>query len=381
MKHLARLAAACAVAFATTAQADITVGILLSQTGPAASLGIPERNTVEVLKPMLGGQKVKFVMLDDASDTTTAVKHAKKMVDEDKVDVILGPSITPTSLALLPVIGPGQTPMISLAGSGAVVLPLEGDRRWAFKLAPNESTMGEYIFDDMKAHGRKSLAYIAFGTAFGESFVKEMDKLAPKYDVKVVGNERYQPTDTSVTAQVLKVMGANPDAVLIAASGTPAALPVGELKKRGYKGQVYLQQGVANPDFLRVGGKDLDGSLFPVSPVLVAEQLPDANPVKKPAVEYVTAYEGKYGPGTRSLFGATLWDAWIVLDRAIPVALKGGQPGTQAFRTALRDVIEHSGEVVAAQGVFNITDKDHNGTDRRAQVLVRIENGKWVLVK
>jgi branched-chain amino acid transport system substrate-binding protein len=381
MKFLSTLAcAACMMGLASHARADITVGVLLSQTGPAASLGIPERNTVEVLRPTLGGQKVRLVVLDDASDTTTAVRLGKKLVDEDKVDVILGPTITPTSLALLPVVGAAQTPMISLAGSGSVVIPAEGDRRWAFKLAPNESTMGEYIFESMKAKKQKTLAYIAFATAFGESFVKEMDKLAPKYDVKIVANERYLPTDTSVTAQALKVMATNPDAVLIAASGTPAAQPVTELKKRGYKGQIYLQQGVANPDFLRVGGRDLDGSLFPVSPVLVAEQLPDANPVKKPAIEYVKAFEGKYGPGTRSLFGATLWDAWILLDKSVPVAMKAAKPGTAEFRKALRDALERSGEVVAAQGVFNLSEKDHNGTDRRAQVLVRIENGKWVLV-
>ncbi len=368
-------------ASAIGARADMTIGVVLSLTGNAASLGIPERNTVQLLPPTLGGEKVRYIVLDDASDPTSAVNQGRKLVAEEKVDAIIGPSITPTSLALLEVAGSTQTPLFSLAGSGSIVLPPEGNRRWAFKLAPNEPTMGEYIFDHMKAANQKTLGYIAFNTAFGESFVKEMDKLAATRGVKVVSDERYGATDTSVTSQVLKLMAANPDAVIIAASGTPAALPILELRKRGYKGQIYAQQGVANADFLRVGGRDLNGVLFPVSPVLVAEQLSAGDPIKKVAMDYVTRYEGKYGVGNRSLFGATLWDVYLLLDKAVPVALKKGQPGTPAFRTALRDAVETSSEVVGSQGVFHITEKDHNGTDRRAQVLVKIEDGKWLLIK
>jgi branched-chain amino acid transport system substrate-binding protein len=382
--HHAMAAAAVAAGlagFAASALAEIKVGVLLSLTGPGASLGIPEKNTIEVLPPTLGGQPARYIVLDDTTDTVAATKQARRLVEEDKVDLIIGPSVTPTSLAALEVAGASGTPMISLAGSGAIVLPPEGARRWAFKLAPNEPTMGAYIFDHMQVTNRKTLAYIGFNTAFGESFIKEMNKIAVERGVKVLTDERYAPTDIAVTAQVLKVMAGNPDAVIVAASGTAGALPVIELKKRGYAGQIYLQQGIANADFLRVGGRDVDGSLFPVSPVLVAEQLPASNPVRAVALDYLARYEGKYGTGSRSLFGATAWDAYVLVDKAVPKALAKGQPGTPEFRTALRDALEQSRDVVGAQGVFNLSDKDHNGTDRRAQVLVRIENGRWVLVK
>ncbi|HSW07326.1 ABC transporter substrate-binding protein [Aquabacterium sp.] len=360
------------------APATIKVGVLLSLSGPGASLGIPEKNTIEVLPPTLGGQPVRYIVLDDATDTVGATKHARRLVEEDKVDLIIGPTVTPTSLAALEVAGAAQTPMISLAGSGAIVLPPEGARRWAFKLAPNEPTMGAYIFDHLQAAQRKTLAYIGFNTAFGDSFIKEMNKIAAERGIKVLADERYAPNDITVAAQVLKVSAANPDAVIIAASGTAGALPVIELKKRGYKGQIYLQQGIANADFLRVGGRDLDGCLFPVSPVLVAEQLPASNPVRAVALDYLARYEGKFGSGSRSLFGATAWDAYVLLDKAVPKALAKAAPGTPEFRTALRDALEQSRDVVGAQGVFSLSERDHNGTDRRAQVLVRIESGKWV---
>jgi branched-chain amino acid transport system substrate-binding protein len=382
MKWQSMLAAAAAVlGLAGAARAEIKVGVLLSLTGPGASLGIPEKNTIEVLPPTLGGQPVRYLVLDDATDTVAATKQARRLVEEEKVDLVIGPSVTPTSLAALEVFGAAQTPMISLAGSGAIVLPPEGSRRWAFKLAPNEPTMGAYIFDHLRSTQRKTLAYIGFNTAFGESFIKEMNKIAAERGVKVLADERYAPNDVSVTAQTLKVVSAQPDAVIVAASGTAGALPVIELRKLNYKGQIYLQQGIANADFLRVGGRDVDGCLFPVSPVLVAEQLPAENPVRAVALDYLARYEGKYGSGSRSLFGATAWDAWVLADKAVPAALAKGAPGSVAFRTALRDALEQSRDVVGAQGVFSLSEKDHNGTDRRAQVLVRIEGGKWVLVK
>lgn len=368
-------------ASAFSAHADLKIGVVVSETGGGASLGIPAHNTIKVLPPTLGGQKVNYIVLNDASDTTQAVRQARKLVEEDHVDAIIGPSLTPTSLAMLEVIGPGQTPMFSLAGSGVIAVPQEGHRRWAFKLAPNESTMGDYIFDNLEAAHRKTIAYIAYSNSYGEAFVKEIDKVRAKRGLSVVADERYSPTDTSVSPQVLKVISAHPDAVFLAVVGSTGALPVIELRKRGYKGLIYMTQGIASPDFVRVGGRDVDGVMFPVSPALVAEQLPDANPVKKVAMDYVTTYENKWGAGTRSLFGAAVWDSYVLLDNAVPVALKTAQPGTPAFRTALRDALEHTGEVVGAEGVFNMTPTDHIGNDRRALVLVKIEQGKWVLIK
>lgn len=363
------------------AHADITIGVILSLTGPGASLGIPEKNTVELMPTSLAGQKLKFIILDDASDTTTAVKNAQKLVVEDKIDMLIGPSISPTSVAVLDTIGRAEVPMVSLAGGDVIVLPQEGARRWAFKMAPPEAVQGRSIFDHFQKNGGKTIAFIAVANAFGESWTSGVNRLTEARKIKTVLIEKYNANDTSVTAQVLKVVAANPDAVLIASFGTPAALPVIELRRRGYKGAIYLNQGVANNDFLRVGGKDLDGSYTPVAPALVAEQLADSDPIKKVAMEWVTAYEGKHGPGSRSLFGATAWDAFLILKEVAPAALKAGAPGTAAFRRALRDGFERITNLVTSQGVYSMSGKDHVGADARAQVLVRIENGKWVLVK
>jgi len=380
MKMLLRLCVVAASVFsAASAQADLKIGVLISLTGYGAALGAPARNTVELLPTTLGGQKVEYIVADDTSDTTVATRQARRFVEELHVDAIIGTSITPTSLAVLPIVGASQTPLISLSGSGTIIVPQAGDKRWAFKLAPNESTMGERIFADIRARKFKTLAYVAFSNAYGESFVCEMNTLAGKYGVKVVADERYGGNDTSVTSQVLKILAARPDAVFIAAASSPAALPLLELKNRGYAGQVYLQQGVASADFLRLVGRNGDGALLPVAPVLVAEQLPDSNPVKKPGVEFTSKYEAKFGAGTRSLFGATLWDAYLLLDKAVPAALKVGQPGTAPFRTALRDSLEKGGTVVGTQAVFSLTETDHNGTDDRSQVLVKIDNGRWLL--
>ena len=363
------------------AHADITIGVILSLTGPGASLGIPEKNTVELMPTSLAGQKVKFIILDDASDTTTAVRNAQKLIVEDKIDMLIGPSISPTSVAVLDTIGRAEVPMVSLAGGDVIVVPQEGARRWAFKMAPPEAVQGGSIFDHFQKNGGKTIAFIAVANAFGESWTSGVNRLTEARRIKTLAIEKYNANDTSVTAQVLKVMAANPDAVLIASFGTPAALPVIELRRRGYRGAIYLNQGVANVDFLRVGGKDLDGSYLPVAPALVAEQLADSDPIKKVAMEWVTAYEGRHGPGSRSLFGATAWDAFLILKEVAPTALKAGAPGTAAFRRALRDGFERITNLVTSQGVYSMSEKDHVGADARAQVLVRIENGKWVLVK
>ena len=231
----------------------------------------------------------------------------------------------------------------------------------------------------LKAKG-KTMATIGFATSYGEGFLKAFEPVAQARGVKVVASERYNPTDQSVTAQVLKLIASNPDAVYIFASGTPGALPQIELARRGYKGPVYQTQGVANNDFLRVGGKDLDGGYMTVAPALVPEQLPDANPIKKVATDYVQRYEAKYGAGSRSLFGATAWDALLIAQQASREALKKGKPGTPEFRAALRDAIESLHEYVGAEGVYNMTPADHNGVDSRSQVMVRIENGGWKVV-
>ena len=376
-----------AVALATLltagiAMADINIGVTLSATGPAASLGIPEKNTLEMIgSPTIGGQKLNFIVLDDKSDTTEAVKNTRKLISENNVDVVVGSTVTPNSLAMRDVVAEAETPMISLAASAAIILPTDARTKWVFKTPQNDSLMADAVAIHMRANGVRTMGFIGFADAYGDSWLGEIKRSAQTAGIKIVAEEKYNRNDPSVTGQALKILAAQPDAVLIAGAGTPAATPHKEFVSRGYKGKIYQTHGVANADFLRVVGADGNGSILPAGPLLVYEQLPDSNPVKKSAAEYVKAYESKYGAGSRTTFGGHAWDAYLLLQRAIPEAMKKAQPGSKAFRGALRDALENSKDVAASNGVFSISAGDHNGMDNRARVIVRIENGKWVLVK
>ena len=382
MKMKNTLLAAISLAFvAGAAQAEITVGVNVSATGPAASLGIPEKNTFALMPTTIGGEKVNYIILDDASDTTTAVKNLRKMISEDKIDVVLGSTISPNSLAMIDVAAEAGTPMISMAASSRIVDPVDDKRRWVFKTPQNDAQMSTAIVEHMINAGVKTVAFIGFADAYGEGWWQQFSAIAEARKLKVVGNERYNRADTSVTGQVLKIVSARPDAVLIAGSGTPAALPQKALKERGFSGKIYQTHGVANNDFLRVCGKDCEGTFLPAGPVLVADQLPDSNPVKKSAVTYITKYEAAHGKGSVSTFGAHAWDTGLLLQAAVPVALKKAKPGTAEFRAALRDALEGSKEVAGAHGIFNMSPTDHLGLDQRSRVMVEIKDGGWKLVK
>ena len=359
------------------AQADINVGVTVSATGPAASLGIPEKNTIELMPQSIGGQKINYIVLDDASDTTAAVSNTRKLISEHKVDIILGSTITPNSLAMIDVVAEAQTPMISMAASARIVEPQDAKKRWVFKTPQNDIMMSMAIANHMAKSGVKTVAFIGFSDAYGEGWFQEFSKSAALKNIQITVNERYARSDTSVTGQVLKTVAAKPDAVLIAGSGTPAALPQKALKERGYAGKLYQTHGVANADFLRVGGKDVEGTFLPVGPMLVVDQLPMGHPVKAAGTNYVKAYEAKYGAGSVSTFGGHAWDAGLLMSAAVPVALKSAAPGTPAFRAALRDALEQVKDVAGAHGIFSMSASDHLGLDDRAYVMVKIENGTW----
>ncbi len=372
------LALTLSFALAGAAHAEINIGVTLSATGPAASLGIPEKNTFELLPATIGGEKVNWIVLDDASDTTRAVTNTRRFISENRVDAIVGSTITPNSLAMVDVVADAEVPLISMAASSRIVDPANPKTRWVFKTPQSDALMADAIAVHMKANGVKTMGYIGFADAYGDGWLAEMKRSAQTAGIKMVAEEKYNRADPSVTGQVLKLVAANPDAILIGAAGTPGATPQKELVARNYKGKVYQTHGVANPDFLRVVGKDGQGTILPAGPMLVYEQLPDSNPIKKVAADYITKYEQKFG--TRSTFGGHAWDTYLLLNQAIPVALKKAKPGTREFRAALRDALE-SATVVATHGTFVMTPNDHNGLDNRARVMVRIDNGKWVLTR
>ncbi|MCV2422474.1 ABC transporter substrate-binding protein [Paucibacter sp. DJ2R-2] len=360
------------------ALADINVGVTVSATGPAASLGIPEKNTLSLMPTSIAGQKVNYIVLDDASDTTSAVANTRKLITEHKVDVVIGSTTSPNSLAMIDAVVEGATPMISMAASNRIVDPVDAKKRWVFKTPQNDIMMALAIAQHMASAGVKTVGFIGFADAYGEGWFQEFSKIAELKGLKLVASERYNRTDTSVTGQVLKLVAAKPDAVLIAGSGTPAVLPQKSLRERGYAGKYYQTHGVANNDFLRVGGKDVEGTFLPSGGVLVANQLPADHPVKKSALDYVAKYEAAFGKGTVSTFGGHAWDAGLLLQAALPVALKKAQPGTPAFRAALRDALEGVKELPGAHGVFNMSPTDHLGLDQRARVMVKIDKGTWL---
>ena len=372
-------AALAATLIAAAAHAQIKVGVTVSATGPAASLGIPEKNTFDLLPKTIAGQSVTYIVLDDASDTTKAVTNAKKLISEDKVDVIVGSTTTPNSLAIIDVVADGETPNISMGGSARIVDQSNPKARWVFKTPQSDSLMADAIAVHMKANGITTIGFIGFNDAYGEGWLQELRRSAATAGIKITTEERYNRTDASTTGQVLKLVSANPQAILIAGSGTPAATPHKELVARGFKGKIYQTHGVANSDFLRVMGKDANGALLPAGPMLVYEQLPDSNPVKKVAKEYVTAYEAKFG--ARSTFGGHAFDAFTLLNNAVPEALKAGKPGTKEFRVALRNALENVKDVVGVHGVFTMSPGDHNGLDNRGRMMMTIKDGKWLITK
>ncbi|MGE8504884.1 MAG: ABC transporter substrate-binding protein [Pseudomonas sp.] len=375
MKKLIPLLLSAAVS--TAVHADINIGLVLSTTGPGASLGIPEQNTVALLPQEIAGQRINYTVLDDATDSTAATRAARKLVSENKVDLLIGSSTVPTSAAVAQVARETNTPQIALAPFA----PSGDARHWIFTVAQTNLLMADALVKHMQENGVKTVGYIGYNDVWGEDWHKALEELLPKAGIKLVRNERFNRTDSSVSGQALKIKAANPDAVLIGATGTPAALPHTELRRLGYKGPIYHTHGAANSAFLRIGGKDLEGSILAVGPVVVWDQLPDSHPSKTPGKHYAEAYEAKYGAGSLSPFGAYLYDAMQLVEAAIPSALQGSEAGTVEFRQKLRDALEQSSGVAGSHGVYSLSADDHFGHDQRARALITIKDGQWQLLE
>ncbi|HYA66180.1 MAG TPA: ABC transporter substrate-binding protein [Burkholderiaceae bacterium] len=356
--------------------ADITIGVTVSATGPAAALGGPQKNTASLLPSSLAGEKIHWIVFDDATDPASAAKNATRFVTEDHVDIIIGSSTTANTAAMVDIITEAKTPLLSLS---PIDLPADKGK-WVFRLPQHNALMARALIDHMKKSGVKTVGFIGFADVYGESWLKTVTPMFEAAGIGLVDTERFNRTDTSVTGQVLKLLAANPDAVLVVASGTPAALPHTTLVERGYTGKIYQTHGAPSKAFLQVGGKSVENGVFVVGPLLVWEQLPDTAPTKRTAAEYAHKYEEKFGAGSLSSFGGHLWDAWLLTERAVPVALKKAKPGTEAFRSAVRDALESEKEVVGVHAVFNMSPSDHFGHDERARVLVRAENGHFLLI-
>ncbi|HTB00074.1 MAG TPA: ABC transporter substrate-binding protein [Bradyrhizobium sp.] len=356
---------------------EIVIGITVTTTGPGAALGIPERNALEFVAKEIGGVPLKVIVLDDGGDPTTATTNARRFVTESKADIIMGSSITPTTIAVSNVANEAGIPHIGLAP-----FPITPERaKWSVTMPQPVPLMGKGLYAHMKAHNIKTVGYIGYSDSYGDLWFNDLKTQGVPLGLTIVDEERYARPDTSVTGQVLKLIAANPDAILVGGSGTAAALPQTELRARGYKGLIYHNHGAASMDFIRIAGPAAEGVIMASGPVMDPEDQPDSALTKKPGMALDKAYEAKYGPNSRSQFAGHSYDAFLVLGRVIPVALKTAKPGTPEFHEAIRQALLSERDIAASQGVYNFTEKDRYGLDDRARILLTVKDGKYVLVK
>jgi branched-chain amino acid transport system substrate-binding protein len=366
------------VACTWAAAQEITIGVNVSTTGASSSLGIPNQNGLLLAPHVIGGQKVRYVFLDDASDPATAVQNVKRLISLDNMDVLLGPSVTPVTIALIETIAEAKVPMITFGSTTRLVLPMDAQKKWVFKTTPNDDIFCTALVNEMARKGVKTLSIIAVHDPYGESWINIITQEAATKGIKIIDVEKFNRDDPSTTAEALHAMSSHPDAIAVAAVGTVADTPSKALTQLGYKGLVFHCGGMVNADFLRVGGSAVEGIYSPSPPMVVAEQLPNGYPTKKAGVEFLKLYESKYG--TVSQYAGHAWDAIKLLNIAIPIAMKKGKPGTVEFREALRDALENDiHNVVGVQAVYNMTPEDHSGIDQRGMVTVKAVNGAWKL--
>lgn len=372
---LKKTAASAAIALLVSgaALADITIGISLPLTGPASGLGIPMANQIKLWPASIAGEKLKVIVLDDATDPTNGVKNAKRFVTDEKVDIIMGSAATPVAIPMAEVAASAET--VQLAFSPAVLPP--GKDGWTFRLPQSNAVMAHAMVSLMKKQGIKTVGFLGYTDAYGESWLKDFTAEAEKNGVKVIATERFARSDTSVTAQALKLTAANPDAMLIVASGSGAAMPHMAVVERGFKGKIFQTHAAASRDLMRIGGKSVEGAYVVSGPAVIAEQLPDSHPSKKVAIDFVQQYEKTYGAGSRNQFAGHAYDAELVLEKIVPMALKKAKPGTKEFRAALRDALEGMGRTVLSHGVMNWTKDDHWGYTNETGVMLKVVNGDW----
>jgi len=356
---------------------EITIGITVTTTGPAAALGIPERNSLEFVAKEIAGVPLKVIVLDDGGDPTNATTNARRFVTESKADIIMGSSTTPPTVAVSNVANEAGIPHIGLAP-----FPISAERaKWSVSMPQPIPIMGKVIYEHMKANNVKTVGYIGYSDSYGDLWANDFKAQAVPMGMTMIDEERFARPDTSVAGQVLKLVAANPDAVLVGASGTAAALPQSTLRERGYKGLIYQTHGAASMDFIRIAGKAAEGVLMASGPVMDPEDQPDSALTKKPGLALNKAYEAKYGANSRSQFAGHSFDAFLVLERVIPVALKKAKPGTPEFREAIRQALLTERDIAASQGVYNFTEKDRYGLDDRSRILLTVKDGKYVLAK
>jgi branched-chain amino acid transport system substrate-binding protein len=363
----------------TAAQAtDITVGFVTSLSGPAASIGVNYDKGMKAAyawRSSVGGKKIKLINLDDGSDPSAATQNARKLVQQDHVDFMIGTSSAPGTNAMLAVANELKVPFAAIS---PVNLPMPVEQPWGIAMPQTPALMVKVIADRMKRDGIKTAGYIGFSDSWGD-LVYNGAKAAEKDGAPAITtNERYARTDTTVTAQALKVIATRPDAMLDGGSATQGALPLLELRKLGFKGPFFGTPSLLNRDFVRIGAQAAEGVQVSAGPVIVTGQLPEEHFAKKIGATFHEVFKIVNGTDADDGFSGYAFDAWVVFLKAAEVALAKAEPGTQEFRQALMDAIYANHDVAGVHAVYNFTPKSYYGVDERSLVVVKLVNGNWV---
>ena len=367
------LALAFTALTSTYAVAEIKIGVSLSLTGPDSGLGIPMQKQLQLFPKTIAGEKITLIILDDATDPGKGSANTRRFVKEDKVDVIYGSSITAVAAAMTEIASEAGTAQV--AGSPVGLPP--GKDKWLFRLAQSNTVMAHALVEHMKKQGVKSVGFLGYTDAYGQQWLDAVGPELEKAGIKLIGIERFARTDTSVTPQAIKLTSANPNAILVVASGSGAAMPQLGLVERSYKGKVYQTHAAATPDLSRLGGKAVEGTFVVSGPALLGDQLPDNHPSKKLALDFVQKFENEFGANSRNQFAGHAYDFQVAMEKAIPLALKKAKPGTAEFRSAIRDNLETMGRTVFAHGVMNWTPTDHWGYTLETGVMTKVVDGKF----
>lgn len=375
------LGAVISFAVAVPAWSQIKVGVVLPATGVGAAFGVPMQKTVPILPKTIAGQSVQYIVLDSNTDATRASADARKLITEDHVDVLMGDSTTPATLAMIDIAAESGTPLIAPTATANIVQPLDDKKRWVFKVIPNDEADARAIADYMAAHGVKSVGFIGFNDAFGQCWLAAFKDILPKHDIKLVADEFFSRTDTSVTAQALKLVSARPDIVFVAAGGTPAIVATHDVRARGFRGPIYQTHGVSTPEFIERGGKDVDGAIFAGEPFTVAADLPVDSPFRKMAEQVIAGYKAANNGEQPPIMAANMFDCVALLAAATPGAMEKGKPGTPEFRAALRDQLEHLSKVTLNNGLLSTSPEDHAAFDPSAILIIKVEGGAFHLAK
>lgn len=366
------------ITLSSTTRADINIGVVTSSTGPFSLVGIPQRDTAALLPDTIAGQRVRYTSINDRGDGARTLKAFTKLIEKKKVDAIIGPSNSGNAMKVIELVARTGTPMLAPVGSPAVILPMTPDKRWVFKTSQNDDLMATALLNHMRKTGVRSIAVVTTDNTFGKSWAKMVKKLTNVMNIEVIATEAFPRKGTLTTQQLQTITQPGPDAILIAAPGSAAVKPQLTLKQHGYTGQIYQSHGAAMKPFLMMGGTHVEDTIIASSLMLVLDEVPDS-PARQVAEKYTKDYTKFFGSAPAT-FGANVYDAGLLLENAIPVALESHSPGTPGFRLALRDALENTRELPGTQGVYNMSPTDHSGFDERGVVLITIKNGQWRLL-